>query len=52
MAVKKDEAMGDAKKNCRLMILDFRLEPSPPTTDGLARSGNECRYIYPQIDAD
>jgi hypothetical protein len=35
LAVKKDEAMGDAKKNCRLMILDFRLEAPPPTADWL-----------------
>ncbi|NLB54237.1 MAG: hypothetical protein GX811_00445 [Lentisphaerae bacterium] len=29
----KDEAMGGAKKNCRLMILDFRLEQDPPAAD-------------------
>jgi hypothetical protein len=33
--MKKDEEVGVAKKNCRLMILDFRLESHPPTADWL-----------------
>ena len=42
--MKIDEAMGDAKKNCRLMILDFRLELHPLTADWLTHDaiGHVC----------
>ena len=42
--LKQDKAVSEAKKNCRLMILDFRLEP-PPQADWLMQGGNECGNI-------
>ncbi|NLB55153.1 MAG: hypothetical protein GX811_05210 [Lentisphaerae bacterium] len=37
VAVKENRAVSEARKNCKLMILDFRLEP-PPQADWLMQS--------------